>query len=500
MLGQYGHRVIVLERYAAPYPLPRAVGFDGEVRRIFHRLGIDDAIASEIVPVDAYEWIGADGNPSLTIDFSARHRSGWATTYLFYQPVVEAALNDAAQRHPSVTVRRGWDVCSVVQHDSHVEVGAVPAAPSQDEDALTVRARWVIGADGANSLVRNAAGIGWDDFGFAEQWLVVDVRPHEISQLSGLPRLAQVCDPRRPHAIVANGSTHRRWEFMLLDGEQPDDFTEERVWQLLSSYISPDVGVLVRRAVYEFRSLSAQTFRDRRILLAGDAAHLMPPFMGKGMCSGVIDAANLAWKLDFVIRGLADAALLDTYGAERKPATDAAVQESLTMGQFSCTLDPDIAHARDAALRAGLVPPVSPPPMLKAGVLRAPGVDALAGSYAVQPLLAADDGSTWMDDLCGGGFVLVTITPNPDQVLGPRRLELLDTLGATIVTLASHHGVGHHDADGRLSDWMHTHGVSSILVRPDGYTFGSAGGDDEVIALVDDLAAHFNDRGAGDRA
>ncbi|WP_371869248.1 FAD-dependent monooxygenase [Mycolicibacter algericus] len=127
----------------------------------------------------------------------------------------------------------------------------------------------------------------------------------DISAFKELPRLAQLCDPNRPSAMIANGRTHRRWEFMLLEGEDASDFTEQRVWQLLEPHATPDTATLVRHTIYQFRSLSAQTLRDNRILLAGDSAHLMPPFMGKGMCSGIADAANLAWKLDLVLRALA---------------------------------------------------------------------------------------------------------------------------------------------------------------------------------------------------
>ncbi|GFG85625.1 bifunctional 3-(3-hydroxy-phenyl)propionate/3-hydroxycinnamic acid hydroxylase [Mycolicibacter algericus] len=454
LLGQYGHRVLVIERHLQPYPLPRAVGFDGEVRRIFHRLGMDADIETETVPVDKYRWFGADGNPALEIDFSAAHPSGWATSYLFYQPAIEHALDRAARRHASVRVERGWEVQRVTQSPDHVQLDLLPTnsteSPSADRPR-TVNARWVIGADGAHSIVRSSSTISLDDFGFSENWLVVDIRPHDISAFKELPRLAQLCDPNRPSAMIANGRTHRRWEFMLLEGEDASDFTEQRVWQLLEPHATPDTATLVRHTIYQFRSLSAQTLRDNRILLAGDSAHLMPPFMGKGMCSGIADAANLAWKLDLVLRALAPPQLLDSYTLERKPLNDTAIQQSLLMGQHSCILDPAQAARRDAALRAGAVPPTPPFPEILDGICCRATENRMSGAYAIQPLLRTPAGASWCDDLTGPAFALITTVGHPASSLGPKRTQFLETIGTHLITLdpdqPSHYG----DIDGRLT-------------------------------------------------
>ena len=340
LLGTSGHRVIAIERFLDIYPLPRAVRLDGEVMRTCQQLGIIGDVEHEVVAGDRYVWYGADGGIILDIPTTQVHPSGWSVSYLFHQPTVEAALDARARREPTVTVERGW-VAERLDDDGDSIAVSIRAVGKGDGAPRTVRARYVIGCDGANSFVREAAGITRTDLGFAEPWIVIDAAPHDISDFAHLPCAAQWCDPRRPTTAVQNGANLRRWEFMLLPGETPADFDDpDRVWDLLDGHMRPEQGTIVRYAVYTFRSLVADTMRAGRLLLAGDAAHLMPPFMGEGMCSGIRDAANLAWKLDRVLTGRSSDALLDTYTSERAPQNLAAIAMSVEMGKVSCVLDP----------------------------------------------------------------------------------------------------------------------------------------------------------------
>ena len=215
-----------------------------------------------------------------------------------------------------------------------------------------LRARFAVGCDGANSFVRERIGSGWHDLGFQFDWLVVDVLPSDPAW-SG-PLNWQLCDPARPTTLVSGGPGRRRWEFMRLPHESADELDgEDAAWRLLAPWgVHPGNAKLERHAVYSFRARWADRWRSGRALLAGDAAHLMPPFAGQGMCAGLRDAANLAWKLDLVLRGAAHEALLDSYASERAPHVSAMIELSVALGRVICVADPAEAAARDPRMSA----------------------------------------------------------------------------------------------------------------------------------------------------
>ena len=234
----------------------------------------------------------------------------------------------------------------------------------------------------------------------------------------------------------------------------------------------------------------AERMRDGRALLVGDAAHLTPPFLGQGLCSGLRDAANVAWKLDLVLKGVAEEALLDTVDAERQPQNEWVITLAVELGRVLCQLDPDLAAERDAALRAAGAPPAPELAPLTGGLLRrgadgAPG--PLAGHLSVQGLISTQSGEVLLDDLTGGGFTLIAAAGDPPQELDGRHRALLDALGAHVVSLDPSAGCGRRDADGRLTGWLREHGAHAVLVRPDFYVFGSAASAADLPALIDEL-------------
>ena len=364
LLGRAGHRVLVFERFNEIYRLPRAVHLDHEIMRLLQALGLAEVLAEEMIPVYDYQWFGADRELLMRFQTHGPAPSGWETDYMFFQPELERAIDQHACGIPTVTVQRGWEATGLVACAEGLELTlrrvqeGEAGRLAQTGDIRTVRARWLVGADGANSFVREATGISRRDLGFQERWLVVDAEPHDMGALAHLPIASQWCDPERPTTIVQSGPRHRRWEFMLLPDEQPSDFEDpDRVWSLLEPWYGPEDGPLTRSAVYEFRSMLADRMRKGHVLLAGDAAHLTPPFLGQGLCSGLRDAANLAWKLDLVLRGLAGGPLLDSIDPERQPQNEAVIGLAVELGKVLCQLDPRAAAERDAALRQAEPPP-----------------------------------------------------------------------------------------------------------------------------------------------
>jgi 2-polyprenyl-6-methoxyphenol hydroxylase-like FAD-dependent oxidoreductase len=483
LLGSRGHRVAVIERHHEIYPLPRAVRADGEVLRVMQNLGVMDDIAHELLPVSQYTWFGADGDPIMRIDIPA-HPSGWPDV-LFHQPTLETALRARVGRESSVDVMLGWMVETVSQTGDEVALTAV----SDRGETATIRSRYVVGADGANSVVRQQVGIGQADLGFSEYWLVVDIRPFDMHDFAHLTTASQRCDPKRPVTVVGNGTRHRRWEFMLLPGETPDDFTDPaRIWELIGDGAGPDRAELVRHAVYNFRSLIADSMQDGRVFLAGDAAHVMPPFMGEGMCTGIRDANNLAWKLDLVLRDLASPEALHSYGPERLPFVHRSVHVSVEMGKVSCELDPAAAAGRDAAMRSGEAPPPPLRPPMCSPLIATDPADPLAGGLSVQGnFVRGGSDAHRADELLGSGFTLTMSSGDPLDQGDQELLAWFASIGGAIATLDPA-VVGHlTDTDGTFTGWLHAHNATGVITRPDQYVFGSTSESRGAAALLNQL-------------
>jgi 2-polyprenyl-6-methoxyphenol hydroxylase-like FAD-dependent oxidoreductase len=496
MLARAGHRVSAFERFNEIYRLPRAVHIDHEIMRLLQRLGLAGRLAEEMIPLQEYRWFGADGEPLLTLAPEIPAKSGWEADYLFFQPEFEREL-DGACSDDGVTVYRGWAaegltreadgaMLTVRRHEEREPGRLTPTGETRE-----VRARWLVGADGANSFVREAAGITRRDLGFQERWLVVDAEPDDMSALAHLPIACQWCDPRRPTTHVQSGPRHHRWEFMLLPGEEAEDFDDPgRVWSLLEPWYGPADGPLTRTAVYEFRSMLADRMRDGRVLIVGDAAHLTPPFLGQGLSAGLRDAANVAWKLDLVLRGFAPDDLLDTVEVERQPQTEWVIRFAIELGRVLCELDSEAAAERDAALRQADPPPPVEPPPYTAGVVHRGGErtsDPLAGALGVQGLVEAAGRRGRFDDVVGSGWTLLTADGDPLEAVRPEHGDLLQALGATVASLDFAGPGGVTDIDGRLTEWLGRHGTYAVLVRPDFYVFGSVASRLGLPSLIDDL-------------
>jgi 2-polyprenyl-6-methoxyphenol hydroxylase-like FAD-dependent oxidoreductase len=489
MLGRYGHDVAVFERHAGLYALPRAGHIDHEIVRAFQSIGAADAIMEDAFRCQTYGWRNQHGETLLDIDWSQEGVSGWASDYLMYQPYVEDALDRAVRAQPRVEVHHGWEAVELATGDDLV---TVTFARGQLDDGgvyrhsgerRTVRGRYLIGADGANSFTRDSAGLELEDLGFREQWLVVDFR--QTRPISFAFDNGQICDPARPLCLFQLGKTHRRFEFMVLPGEDPAALARpESIWPLVAGWIGPDDAELIRSTVYTFRSANARQWRAGRVLIAGDAAHLMPPFLGQGMCSGVRDVANLSWKLDLVLRGIADDSLLDSYMLERKPHVGSIIEQAVALGRVSCTIDPDEARARDAAFLSGDIPPPPPFPWIMEGVVD-DASPKVAGKLGPQGRVTVGGVTGLADDIVGLGWQLICRDDAIHQLDEDDR-ALLSRLDVRIIALDAPDGIS--DVDQRYADFLDDAGTDAILVRPDFYIFGATDPSNLLSALLRTLA------------
>ena len=365
-------------------------------------------------------------------------------------------------------------------------------------ESKQVRSRYLVGIDGANSLIRSKIGSGRKDLGFEADWLVIDMllKDGVTVEKLGIPECGQYCNPVRPTTIVPggveNGRVCRRWEFMRLPSETKEEMeTTEKVWELLGAWIKPDQADLVRHTVYSFRSLIADKWRDGRILLAGDAAHVMPPFMGQGMCAGMRDALNLTWKLDMVMKGLASDDLLDAYQPERAPHVSDIIGISIFLGQIICIPDPAEAAKRDEMFLSGNAPPMAPFPILTDGLLERDASGApkgLAGRLAPHAIVGGERGEGRLDEIVGCNFNLI---------LGPGRFARGSFTGGVGLYRGDRRSGGRNRRQGgaghdrrrpwQVDGFLKGAGVGAILVRPDFLIYGAAADEAGVEDLVSNL-------------
>ena len=330
LLGLCGVSALVVEREAQIYDLPRAVHLDDEVMRVLQTVGIAETFAGQVFVNRGMRFV--DREEALLLDWprpQQRSEHGWHASYRFHQPDLERLLRDALTRFANIDVR----LCHVVDElEDQGDRVSLRFRDTRTNRTQHTTARYVVGCDGARSMVREVIGAGMERLGFAQRWLVADLLlKHEMPQLGD--HTIQYCDPVRPSTYCRNVGFRRRWEFALLDGEDGDEISSEAsVWRLLSRWITRDDAELERRAVYTFKSEVAREWIKGRMLLAGDAAHLTPPFMGQGMCAGIRDAANLAWKLALCCRNQAPETLLQTYQSERKPNVRQYIETAARLG------------------------------------------------------------------------------------------------------------------------------------------------------------------------
>jgi 3-(3-hydroxy-phenyl)propionate hydroxylase len=458
LLGQYGLSVLVLEREADIYPLPRAIHFDGEVMRVFETAGLRREVEAISRPGLKGMYFNNAAGETLLIRAGTSERGlhGCATNHYFHQPELEVVLREGLRRYPQVQVRTRHEVMSIEDGAEHATLQVKDLQTGQSH---TVQARFVVGCDGARSLTRKAIGTTMVDLGLHQPWLVFDVRLK--ADVPGLPdHTVQHCDPARPMTYCNVTGNRRRWEIMLMPGDDPERLVQpETLWKLVSKWVTPEQADIERAVIYTFHSVIAETWRKGRVFLAGDSAHQTPPFLGQGMCAAIRDASNLAWKLEAVLRGRAQDDLLETYGSERAPHVHAFIDLAVKLGDIIQTTDPKAARERDAKFKTGQ-PEIFqfPAPRLGPGVWR--GERVPVAQVFPQPMLA--DGRL-LDTVLGLNFAVIGEPSVLDSVSDATR-ELWQAQGVVVLPAR----------DPEVRTWFEQQGVCAVVIRPDRYILGTA--------------------------
>jgi len=477
LLGQAGLQVTVVERWPQRYPLPRACTIDHEALRILQAAGVMADHADLFEPSQGarggYQFRNGEGELLRSIDWNRPAESGWANTNGFYQPDLEAVIEEIAVATAGVTVHRGWTFSSLAQDGAGVSTQVF--STEEPAKAVTVRSRWLVGADGANSPVRCRLGVGVGDSGFRADWLVIDYRPLVEERWDAF--VVQYCDPEQPATAVNSGPGRRRFEFMRRDDVSVEELAHEATaWRLMSPWgVTPDTAALERHAVYTFRGRWARTWRVGNAFLAGDAAHLMPPFLGQGLCAGLRDARALAWRLGMVHAGLAAPSVLDSYGPERAGHVREIIDEAVAAGRVICELDPARAAVRDAELKRQMTDvdaaPMEPPhPHLGRPSITDPS-QGVEGRLAPQGRVRAAGRTGLFDDVVGGEWQLVSRAGDPAQLLDEETISWFQQIGGSVTQVSPTGPV--QDVDGAYERWFSRNDCTAFLSRPDFYVFGA---------------------------
>lgn len=486
LLGSSGLNVAVVERAAEIFDKPRASSIDHEALRVLQSFGLAAAVERIGSHHTGTEFRGIAGD---LIKVFAPPRPpfplGWVTTLIIIQPEFERLLRKSLARWANVEVLLGRQAVALAQDENEVRLSIV------DNEAKThlIRSKYLVACDGAASWTRNALDILQNSLDFDEWWLVVD---GWIKQDLDIPKCTtQFCDPSAPASFVVGPRGFRRWEMKLLPHETPAHFQDNAtIRKRLSQFVNPEDVDIWRVATYRFHALVAQDWRRGRSLLAGDAAHQMPPFMAQGLCSGIRDANNLSWKLKAVLRDRVSDTVLDSYSLERKPHILAIANMAKELGQIIGELDPSKAQERDEVLRRQLRSGEAQTsrhkliPDLTAGIIATDPdgkVSRAAGALLPQPRVRAVGGghAVLLDDLVGSRFLIITIEADPPMRLGPHAAAVWRRLSGLHLQLTSgakgdHENVGIVEEGEILRTWMGEVRSSAVIIRPDKYLFAGA--------------------------
>ena len=475
LMGKLGHKVLVIERNIGPSPTARAINTDGEQLRTFDRLGIAEKVVENSHEVHCVHFGDANLNPIQTIEQPVGVSAmGWPNQVLFYQPELEGFIRASVESESNVVIEEGTELLSFDDTPEGVTLNC-----KNSDGNLSFFSKYLIGCDGASSYVRKELDVDLEDFEYNQEWLVCDAH---LTKKINIPEkeAMQVCDPKRPGTYVPGRRGHLRFEFKKMPGEDSKELEkEENVWKLLKPWINENNAKLERAQVYSFHACIAETWRKGNVLIAGDAAHQMPPFMGAGMGTGIRDVTNISWKLDLLLKNKANEGILDTYQKERHSHAKWTIAQTVTIGQ--------VIEGFCAAAEGKEYEPKGPSydvnfPHIPAGIYSDPA-DMITGVPIPQPFLYKNNKKEMLDRIINGNFAVLTQESKLD--LTDKAQSIIDLLGIKLVIIEPN-----EDAEERLKTVFEKY--KAVLVRPDKYTYGGVEEISSLSEMVESLEKEFS--------
>ena len=489
-LGQCGVNVTLVEKLASLIDYPRAIGLDDESLRTFQAVGLAENVLPHTTPWHAMRFLTPKGRCFADIQ-PKTDEFGWSRRNAFIQPLADRVLFEGLARFANVKVLFSRELEGFEQSES----GVALTLKNSEGRSERLQAKYLIGCDGGNSLVRRSLDISFEGKTAPNQWIVVDIANDPLAT----PHVYLCCDPVRPYVSAALPHGVRRFEFMVMPGETEAELSKpENMRKLLAKVLpNPDNIELIRSRVYTHNARLAGKFRQGRVLLAGDAAHIMPVWQGQGYNSGMRDASNLAWKLSLVIKGLAADSLLDSYEQERRDHAKAMINLSVLAGHVLAPPKRWQGTLRDGvSWLLNYLPPVKryfvemrfkPMPQYTRGALIVPSEKGSpVGKMFIQPKVLTDAGTTvLLDEVIGENFAIIAWGCDPTWGLTPAQITQWKALGTRFIQVlpdvqlrapsdAGPDVIRVGDSTGRLKEWFARGSSSIALVRPDRFLAGLA--------------------------
>lgn len=491
LLAIQGISVLAIDAADEIYNLPRAVGMDHEVMRVFQNIGIAEKLDSFTSDYKTSEYRTAEGE--ILKRFNSPKEPfplAWAPYMTFLQPDLEGVLRKFGENQKTL------DICvstELVKLEDIYNKPKLTVKNTKTGEVNHITARFVIGSDGGSSFVRESLKIEFEDLVFDEPWLVIDMLL--TTDDVDLPDMnIQYCDPKRPHTFVVGPGNLRRWEFMILPGEDPKTMQKpENIWKFIKPWINETQATIWRSADYRFHALVAKKWRLGNVFLAGDACHMTPPFLAQGMVQGIKDASNLAWKIASVLRGSSDK-ILDSYEEERRPLVHEVISITKELGRVICERDPTAAKIRNEKMlalftagdgdliRQNLFPPIN------SGIISLSNSSACVGQPCPQPWILNSTGRHRLDDVLPNGshlYIGNNFEVNEEIILAAKQAGIsvfklvssdVQTEENDIKQLAEEHDV--------FNGWLNENDCNAILVRPDHVVFAGAKTNNEMIKEI----------------